>query len=208
MRTILVTAMILAAGSASAQAPKTLAKPVLVKAVEAASARDTREPSQRFKAQQEAIKALSFLDGEWRGTSKILRKTGWTPSVQTERVGTMLEGTVKVIEVRGYEADGRLGFNALRMISYEPESKAYIMRSYQGGSARDYPVEATATGLSWQIQTRDDGTIRYETSVKNGVWTETATRIPAKGEKETYLTISMKRARATTWPEGGALLAK
>lgn len=213
MRTFLIATMVLAAGSAWAQtAPVKTGKPVLLKAVETARAATTITPppdgaSKRIQVQQDAMKAISFLDGEWRGTSKTLRKAGWVQMVQTERVGAMLEGTVKVIEVRSYEA-GKLSFDALRIISYDPERKTYSMRSYQGGSVRDYDLRVTPTGIAWEIASRGDTKVRYETTVRNGVWSESATRTSAKGESETYLQVSVKRVRASTWPEGGALLAK
>jgi hypothetical protein len=178
-----------------------------VKSAQAKAATEAREPSQRFKAQQAAMKALGFLDGEWRGASKTQRKTGSTPMVQTERVGTLLDGTVRVIEVRGYETDGRLSFNALRIISYDPDSKTYSMRSYQNGSARDYKLATTANSIAWEIAGKES-TTRYETSVKNGIWSEKATRTPAKGEPEIYLSIMMKRIRESAWPRAGALAAK
>jgi hypothetical protein len=80
----------------------------------------------------------------------------------------------------------------------------------QNGSVRDYEVSATASGLTWQIGSGGKVSTRYEISVKNGVWTETATRMPtAKTDKpETYPSISIKRQRASTWPAAGALPAK
>jgi hypothetical protein len=51
-------------------------------------------------------------------------------------------------------------------------------------------------------------TIRYETSVKSGVWIETATRVPADGEPETYVEFRVKRVRNGGWPEAGALGVK
>jgi len=165
-------------------------------------------PSKRVLAQQEAMKALAFLDGEWRGPSKLLRKDGWTPMVQTERAGTMLDGTVRMIEGRGYDASGRQSYNALAIISYDPDRKSYSMRSYSGGRAGDYPVDVTTDGLTWEIQSSQQVTIRYEATVKNGVWTQTATRVPAKGDPEKYVEFSAKRVRSGSWPAGGALPAK
>jgi hypothetical protein len=210
MRALLLATLVLAAGSAWADPQaKPAAKPVKVVAA-AASATTIREPSKRLQAQQDAMKALAFLDGEWRGSAKTSRKTGTVSMTQTVRAGPMLDGTVRMLEVRSYEADGHLSFDALRVLSYNPERKTYELRSYQNGSVRDYEVSATASGLTWQIESGGKVSTRYEISVKNGVWTETATRMPtAKTDKpETYLSISIKRQRATTWPAAGALPAK
>jgi hypothetical protein len=165
-------------------------------------------PSKRVLAQQEAMKALAFLDGEWRGPSKLLRKDGWTPMVQTERAGTMLDGTVRMIESRGYEADGRQSYNALAIISYDPDSKSYSMRSYSSGRSGDHPLEVTANGFAWEIQSNAQVAIRYEAVVKNGVWTQTATRVPTKGDPEKYVEFSARRIRSGSWPAGGALAPK
>lgn len=52
-------------------------------------------------AQKEVMKALAFLDGEWRGPTKSLRNEGgWHRTVLAERVGAMLDGTLRVIEGR------------------------------------------------------------------------------------------------------------
>ena len=191
------------------------AKPVQTVAVAAAASATVREPSKRVQAQQDAMKALAFLDGEWRGTAKTVRKAGTVSMTQTVRVGPMLDGAVRMLEVRSYEADGHLSFDALRVISYNPERKVYEMRSYQNGSVRDYEMTANGSTLSWQIETGGRVSTRYEISVKNGVWTETAARMPsssssgAKTDKpETYLSISVRRQRASTWPAAGALPAK
>ena len=124
------------------------------------------------------MKELAFLDGDWRGSSKVLRKDGWAPMVQTSRIGSVQDGTVRMIEAKGYESDGRLSFDVLRVISYEPETKTYSMRSYQSGRIRDHVISLTDNGIAWESASAST-TVRYEASVKDGVWTETATRAPS-----------------------------
>ncbi|MDP3740532.1 MAG: hypothetical protein Q8R02_24310 [Hyphomonadaceae bacterium] len=227
MRTLWVAGLsvfALAAGSASAQhqsATQVRAEQVKaevkvsepLKRVSAPSApvkqaKTQAGPSKRVLAQHEAMKALAFLDGEWRGPSKLLRKEGWTPMVQTERAGTMLDGTVRMIESRGYETGGRQSFNTLAIISYDPDSKSYSMRSYSAGRWGDYPLDVTANGFAWEVPSNRQTIIRYEAVVKNGVWTQTATRVPEKGEPEKYVEFSAKRVRNGSWPAGGALSPK
>ena len=179
-----------------------------VKPPPAAPKEAARQPSKRFIAQQEAMKELAFLDGDWRGASKVLRKDGWAQMVQTGRVGAMQDGTVRMIEAKGYEADGRLSFDVLRIISYEPETQTYSMRSYQSGSVREHVLLLTGAGVAWESESGGNGSVRYEASVKNGAWTETATRVPARGEPETYVEVRMKRLRSSGWPQAGGLGAK
>lgn len=160
----------------------------------------------RMTAQREAMKALSMLDGEWRGPEKSLRNDGqWHEMVQAERVGTMLDGTVRVLEGRGYEKDGELSFSAFAVISYDPDTKAYTMRSYSGGRTGDFPIVPTPTGFTWEIQAGPEMKIAYEAIVKDGVWTETGTRIPKSGAPVKFIEFSVKRLGDTAWPAAGAV---
>lgn len=178
-------------------APLTLAAPALAQGYDAAP---------RVAAQKEAMKALDMLDGEWRGPAKTLIGDGtWLELVQSERVGPMLDGTVKVIEGRGYMADGSLSFNAFAVISYDPDRKAYSMRSYTSGRAGDYPIVPTPTGFTWEIQAGPNMKISYEATVKDGVWTEIGTRIPKDGPPVKFIELSVTRLGDSQWPAAGAI---
>jgi hypothetical protein len=186
-------------GAAPAKTAKTAAP------VKPAVAPSTPMPatSKRVLAQQEAMKALKLADGDWRGPSKVLRRQGWVDMVEAQRVETLLDGTIRTIESRGYEKDGRLSFTAFAVISYDPSAKSYSLRSYSNGRATDYPFEVSANGFSWEIQSSPKMTVRYEAVLKSGVWTQSATRIPAEGEPEKYVEFAVKRvgnqATAAFW---------
>ena len=61
---------------------------------------------------------LASMDGVWRGPAWTILPSGEKHSVtQTERIGPLLDGSVKVIEGRGYDADGKVAFNAFGTIS-------------------------------------------------------------------------------------------
>ena len=164
-------------------------------------------PAPRMAAQKEAMKALAFLDGEWRGPAKSLRDDGgWHPMVQTERVGPMLDGTVKVIEGRGHEPDGTLSFNAFAVISYDPDKKTYSIHSYSAGRVGDYQITPTPTGFTWEIPAGPQMTIHYEATVKDGVWTEAGTQVmKAGGVPVKFIEFSVTRLKDTTWPAAGVV---
>ena len=172
-----------------------------------AMAQGANDPAPRVAAQKEAMKAFDFLDGEWRGPAKTLLPDGsWHTITQTERVGPMLDGTVKVIEGKGYEADGRVSFNAFAVISYNPDSKAYSMRSYAAGRAGDYAIAPTPTGFTWDIPAGPNMTIHYEATVKDGVWTEVGTRVfKSGGEPVKFIELSVTRLADTAWPLAGSV---
>jgi hypothetical protein len=101
-------------------------------------AQDFPDPTLVIAAQREAISSLSFLDGTWRGPAWTLLPSGERHSfIQTERVGPFLDGSVRVIEGRGYEADGSVIFNAFAIISYDLTKREYRMRSYAQGYTGD-----------------------------------------------------------------------
>jgi hypothetical protein len=84
-------------------------------AVRAAGPADTA----LLDAQRKALAPLSMIDGTWRGEAVVLQPNGERLRlVQTERVGPMLDGTLRVIEGRGYLPDGKLAFNAFAVVSF------------------------------------------------------------------------------------------
>lgn len=183
-------------------APMAMAAPVM--------AQGAYDPAPRIAAQKEAMRAFDFLDGEWRGPAKTQLTDGsWHTITQTERVGSLLDGTVKVIEGRGYEADGGVSFNAFAVISYDPDRKAYSMRSYAAGRAGDYAIAPTAAGFTWDIPAGPNMTIHYEATVKDGVWTEVGTRVfKGGGEPVKFIELSVTRLGDTAWPAGGVVPAQ
>src|SRR5262245_9779510 len=88
----------------------------------APSAAQFPDPAARIAAQREAMTRLAFMDGVWRGPAWTLSPAGRSELIQTERIGTFLDGSVRVIEGRGYMPDGSVGFNALGVISYDPQA--------------------------------------------------------------------------------------
>jgi hypothetical protein len=62
---------------------------------------------------------LAFMDGVWRGPAWVIGPSGERHTItQTERIGPFLDGSVKVIEGRGYDSEGKVTFDAFGTISY------------------------------------------------------------------------------------------
>lgn len=171
----------------------------------AADAQGRPDPAAAVAAQKEALAKLSFLDGLWRGPAWTISPSGEKHTVtQTERVGPFLDGAVRVIEGLGYEADGRVAFNALGVISYNPATSAYSLRSYAMGRSGDYVLTLLADGVRWEIPA-GPMTIRYTATVKDGTWHEVGERIVPGKEPVRFTELTLKRIGDTTWPAGGAV---
>src|SRR5258708_7648938 len=99
-----------------------------------ASGQERADPATLIAAKREAMVQLAFMDGVWRGPARTILPSGEKRNItQTEWIGPFLDGSVKVIEGRGYDADGKVTFNAFGTISYNPSSHAYTLHSHAQG---------------------------------------------------------------------------
>ena len=168
------------------------------------SAQGRPDPAETLAAQRGAMAPLEMLDGVWRGTAHITLPSGEQRTlIQTERVGPLLEGSVKVIEGRGYGPDGSLDFNAFATISYDPATKGYRMRSYAQGSVGDFELVPNSEGFAWVIPA-GSMTIRYTATVKDGRWQEVGDRIMPGKDPVRFFEADLRRVGSTDWPAAGA----
>lgn len=171
----------------------------------AQSAPDTQAIMQ---AQTQTMQKLSFMDGAWRGTAWTLRPDGSKHEItQTERIGPFLGNTVKVIEGRGYEPDGRISFNAFATISYDLNKQSYQMRSYAQGYAGDFTLVPTERGYFWTIP-MGPVQIRYTMTLENGEWLETGERLVPGKDPQKFFEMRLKRLGDSDWPAAGAIPPK
>lgn len=160
----------------------------------------------RMAAQKEAMKPLAWLDGTWRGPAYSMERSGKLEMSQTERVGPFLEGSVKVIEGKAFGADGRPnGWDALGVITYDPDARTYTFHTYARSYSRDVPLTVTPDGWSWEADAGPGRKTRYVTSNAGGRWTETGTmtgpNLPPQGVQIFHMELT--RTGATDWPAGG-----
>ena len=156
-------------------------------------------------AQGQAMAPLAMLDGTWRGSLKLFQPGGAVRElVQTERVGPMLDGSIKVIEGRSYGADGRTEFNAFAIVSFDVASARYQFHSHALGHAGDFDFEARPDGFVWRV-VMGPVTIRHAAVVKDGRWDEVTERL-AEGQPPVKLVeLSLRRIGDTDWPAAGAV---
>lgn len=170
-----------------------------------ASAQGYPDTGPLMAAQREALAKLAFLDGTWRGTARTLLPDGtWHEFTQTERVGPMLDGGVRVIEGRGYEADGSVYFNAFAVVSYDVGKQAYQLRSYARGFVGDFELRLTDDGFAWTIPA-GPMTMEYRATVQDGVWREVGDRVIPGQEPVRFIEMEMRRTGDTDWPAAGAV---
>ena len=157
------------------------------------------------EAQRVAIARLDMLDGAWRGEATIQSPAGPVTLTQTERVGSMLGGSVKVIEGRGYAADGSTEFNAMAVVSWDARAGRYGFRSWAQGYSGDYPFEVTDDGFRWEAPAGPGAKIEYVAVVRDGTWHEVGTWIAEGQPPRQIIEMRLTRIGDTDWPAGGAV---
>ena len=156
-------------------------------------------------AQRAALARLSFMDGVWRGQATTTLPSGEKKTVtQTERIGPFLDGAVKVIEGRGYDANGKVAFNAFGILSYDPARKAHTLRSYAMGMAGDFAFSPADSGYVWEIPA-GGLTIRYTAVVHSGKWHEIGERVVTGGDAVRFFDMTLTRVGDSSWPGAGAI---
>ncbi|MEG3147082.1 DUF1579 domain-containing protein [Sphingomonas sp. RT2P30] len=156
-----------------------------------------------LQAEREAMTRLAWMDGSWRGEAVTTAPDGPHRVTQTERIGPLLGGTIKLIEGKALRADGSTGFNAFGVVSYDSAGKRYTLHSYAQGHAGDFVLTPTATGYVWEIPL-GAVTIRYTATLKDGVWNEVGDRVTANQPPQRFFEMNLKRLGDSAWPGEGA----
>ena len=186
--------------------PRFVFLPLLALTIAApAGAQDRFDPQKLINAQRAAMDTLAWMDGVWRGPASTVLPNGQKHDVtQTERIGPFLDGAIKVIEGRGYDASGKVTFNAFGTVSYDPGKNAYTLHSYAMGQVGDFPLTPTANGYVWEIPA-GPMTIRYTATLANGAWHEVGDRIAPGKDPVRFFEMTLKRVGETHWPSAGAV---
>src|SRR5262245_23594227 len=122
------------------------------------------------------MKKLGFLIGKWSGQARAYGAPGGPVElVQTEEVQDKLDGLLLMIEGVGRtKTDGKVALQALGMISYDDENRAYRMRAYNDGRwlETDVKLAGDGQGLTWGFTLGDIKTNSVMRINEKGEWTE------------------------------------
>jgi hypothetical protein len=162
------------------------------------------DPAAMLAAQRAAMAPLAMMDGVWRGPAWTILPSGRHEVTQTERIGPFLDGSVKVLEGRGYDAGGAVTFNAFGTISFDPATRVYTLHSYAQGRSGSFVLTPTADGYVWEIPA-GPMIIRYTAVIKDGTWREVGDRIMPGREPVRFFEMNLRRVGDTDWPAAGAV---
>lgn len=168
-----------------------------------AIAQQRPDPAQVMAQQRQAVSRLDFLDGAWRGTATISTPTGQKIVLtQTERVGSTLQGTIKVIEGRGYDGADKSAFHAFGVVSLDRATGGLTMRAYADGQVGDFPLNVAENGFSWEIPS-GPGRTRYVATIKDGKWSQVGEFSMPNRDPVRVFEMNLTRLGDSTWPVGG-----
>lgn len=156
-----------------------------------------------MSSQKQAMARLSFMDGTWRGQARSIDARGEHVVTHTERVGTLLDGTIRLIEGHSYNADGNTVFNAFAVLSWDAAANRYAFRSHAMGRSGEFEFTPTADGYTWRIPA-GPATLVYTATFRDGTWHEVGERIQ-DGDPVRIFEMTLRRLGDSTWPSGGAV---
>jgi len=152
-----------------------------------------------------AIDRLDALDGEWAGPAWSQSPAGRSDMTQTERVGDLLGGAIKVVEGRAYDDAGATVFNAFAVISFDPRTGKYTFSTVVGGEHNDFPLEVREDGFVWERPAGPNAVVRFTAVVKDGTWHEVGEYIAAGQPPRRIVELNLKRVGDSAWPGAGAV---
>ncbi len=128
----------------------------------------------RIAAQQKAMQSLNAIDGVWRGTTTEYRPDGTKlERGYTERISSLLDGTLKLLEGSKESVAGGDYFHVICVLSHDPDTKQYTMRVYwPNGMANNAAFKPRSDGFEYRTDLPDGRYIKATGTVKDGVWHE------------------------------------
>jgi hypothetical protein len=131
-------------------------------------------------AQQEAMKKLGFLLGQWKGESWMEFRPGQrSSSVGTETVQNKLGGLLVTIEgvfrrKVGEKEAGDIVHQAFAVVSYDEKAKRYRFHAFTDrGTYTEAEAKVADRKLVWGFRVPQFGEVRYTITVtEDGRWSE------------------------------------
>lgn len=169
------------------------------------AAQPRQDPASLQAAQRQAMAPLARMDGVWRGPAWSITPGGRHDIIQTERIGTFLGGTVRMMEGRGYNADGSVGFNALGVVSFDPATNSYTLSSWALGRNGVFPFRVTAEGYAWEVPAGPGATIRYSATITADTLREVGFMVRGSAPPIQVFEMNLRRVGPSDWPGAGAI---
>jgi hypothetical protein len=91
------------------------------------------------------------------------------------------------------------------VVSWDPQSSKYALRSYAMGLAGTFELTPTADGFVWETPAGRDAVVRYTATVKGDEWREVGEYIAGGKPPVQTFEMNLKRVGETDWPLGNPI---
>ena len=159
-------------------------------------------------AQKAALDKFAWMDGTWRGPAVTKFPTGEHRVTQTERIGPMLGGTVRVVEGRGFNPDGSVGFNAFAVISYDAGKAGIRFPVLRARAQRQLHDPADRRRLCLGNPGGADDDPLHRDAEGQGAGPKSASGSRPARPPVPFFEMHLTRVGDTDWPNGGAMTPK
>ena len=88
------------------------------------------------------------------------------------------------------------------VVSWDPQTKKYEMRSYAQGFAGTFELKLTGDGYVWEMPAGPGAIVRYTATIKGGHWREVGEYVAAGKPPVHTFEMNLKRVGDTDWPLG------
>ncbi len=156
-------------------------------------------PPDSVPRQIEAMKACSFLVGDWRGEGWMAFGPGDRRTFhQTEHVTAKLNGLLLQIDGLGKNDAGETIHAALAILSYDADASRYRFKSYEHmGRSADAAAECHDGTVTW-ILPAGPRTIRYTIALNSkGQWHEIGEMTADGTTYQKFFEMTLDRVAAT-----------
>lgn len=124
----------------------------------------------------DALKKISFLTGNWKGTGWMQMGPEKHTFTQTEAIVSKVNGTVVQIDGLGKDLKNPeiIIHQAFAIVSYDIQNAKYLFKAFKGDGGQ---IDADAKLIDehtfqWGFSSPMTGQVKYTISVVNGKWTE------------------------------------
>lgn len=144
----------------------------------------------------EKMAPFAWLVGEWRGSGWFAGPNGARSTFESrETVTTRLSGNALLVEGLHHETGNpaRVVHDAIALLTWDSRANGYRFRTaLASGMGGDYPVEPTADGFTWRIDT-PGGQIVYTVTHERGEWVERGSRTGPDGRAVDFFEMRLRK---------------
>ncbi|MGI9036067.1 MAG: hypothetical protein ACR2GD_08520 [Pyrinomonadaceae bacterium] len=140
--------------------------------------------SDSLAKQQEALKKLDFLVGNWQGAGWIMLGQGKRETFTiNETVQSKVNGTVLLVEGAGKNAENKLVHNALAVLSFDAEKQNYRWHAFTlNGNSVEVIPQVSDKKFVWGFRLPQGETRFTITLNEKGNWFEIGEFLPDGGK--------------------------